>query len=231
MLRITNKNKTKKKSKRQLTEEYFLCFTETQALEFDFMINNGPVYKEIIKIIQDEWGHFEGRTQKTLLLKMYDYNTLVLKPKLAMQVEGVDVYKELLALKDKVDSLKEFTILVLHQKERLGRTLSFEKMLVDTSDEGMSKNTKEVAAQARKEIKLMGDLLEKLANIQMKTGVLKVAPRLISGEIVKDDDRDPQKITFKIREDFMDHMEEIEAELIDVIDIKEIERSVQTKVN
>lgn len=231
MIRIGKKNKITKKSKRQLTEEYFSCFTESQLLEFDYMINNGPVYKDIIKIIQDEWGCFEGRAQKTLLLKMYDYNTLVLKPKLAVQVEGMDVYKELLALKDKIDSLKEYTVLVLHQKERLDRILAVEKMIGTISEDGMSKNMKEMSSQARREIKLMGDLLEKLANIQMKTGVLKVAPRLISGEIAKDDDRDPQKITFKIREDFMDHMDEIKAELIDVIDLEEIEQSVQTKVN
>ena len=129
-------------------------------------------------------------------------------------IDDVDVYKELLALKGKVDTVKEFTVLVLNQRVRLRRMLKVEDKTVQSQSEGMmSKEHKDLSSQIRKEIKVYGDLLEKLANIQMKTGALRVAPKTISGEFTKDGDKETSKITFKIEENFMEHLADIEGEL------------------
>lgn len=222
------KIKTKKKgvlSDQEKHINYFSEIPESDMLQVEHMILQDTYsYADVAMFIQKELKYRTDITERTLRDQLYGYNKFVLKPKVLGQITDFDVYKKLLALKGDVDAAEELTVLVLQQKERMNRILQAEQMAALQDDSGsMSKVHRDIAAQARREIKLMGDTLEKLVNLHMKTGVIKVAPRYISGSINQDDEKDPTKLTFKLTENFMSHMEDIESEVIDVIDIKEIE--------
>lgn len=225
MAKIKKGVNPKKKGKYEKAVSYFSVLKATDLVEFEYMIQSGITYEEIFKFLQD-LGHFEGRSYRTIRDMISLYNNKVLKPKVLATVDTVDIYKELMVLKGKVNSLKEYSVLVVHQKIRLNKIIEMEKLVTTDSDGVITKTGRQIAYQVRSEMKLMGDLLEKLASIQMKTGVLKVAPRFISGEMIKDEN-DPFKMTFQLREDFMENLDAIEAELIDVVDLEEIRRDVQ----
>lgn len=218
-----NKNKSTDKEK---YEKYFSKLSEADRIQVDHMITQSEyTYEEIAKVIQNDLNKCKEVTIRTLKDNLYKYNRYVLKPKILGEIDNIDVYKELLALKGDVDAMKELNVLYYHQRERLRRILLAETTAATEGRDGfMSKTHKDLAAQARREIKEARELLEKIANIQMKTGLLKVAPKLIHGEFTKDSEKDITKMTFKLSEGFMDHLDVIEGELFDEgIKLKEIE--------
>lgn len=196
----------KKRGRKKLTlEDYFKEFTEAELLQIEFMLNNSEKYDDIVDIIQNKFQKKTNTSAAYLKARLSLYNKKILKPKLFTQIDNVDVYKELLALKTKVDSLKEFTVLVLTQKKRLERALKLELI------SGVSER------YTRQEVKLMADILEKLAKLQMETGILPRAPRVISGEFGFDE-QDPSKLTYQVTESFMQALDALDAEYIDVQD-------------
>lgn len=229
------KIKTRKRmTSKEKFEGYFSDFKEADMIQVDHMMTQSEyTCEEVASYIKNELNYFicEGSI-RTIQDKLYGYNKHILKPKVLGEIDDIDVYKELLSLKGKVDVMRELTVLILHQKERLRRILAAETRVASKEKEGdMGKAHKDLAAQARREIKELRELLEKLATIQMKTGVLKVAPKLISGEFIKDDEKDISRLKFVLREDFMENLDAIEGEFSDLdldlkelgIDVKEIE--------
>lgn len=210
-----------KRTQAQICVDHFSCLSDGQIIEMDWMINSRSMsYRAIAEHIQNEWEHYTNLAPRTFTDRIYGYNRHVLKPKLLIQVGDVDVYKELLAIKNKIDVLREFAIIISQQKERVNRSLKTERMASD------GKNFIHAANQSRRDIKLMADLLDKLARIQLETGILKKAPRVISGEFKRNNDDDPANITFRIDKNFMDNLDKIEGELRDVVDFEEIEQSL-----
>ncbi len=217
MIKINRKKYTRNKPRiprAELVVNYFSVLNPQQAIELDYLIQKGTTQWELVSILQKEWNVFTDIKPKTLRDRISEYNTHVLKPKIIAGAENIDVYKELMVLKDKVDSVKEFTLLVLQQKQRLERALVVERQLAVA---GLAP-PKETSTTARKEIKLMADILERLAKIQLETGALKRAPKFISGEFQQSED-DPTKLKFEITENFAQVLESIDVEFKDVLAI------------
>ena len=202
---------------------YFSVLKDVDIIEMEYRLQSGELQGDVLKWLQSK-GYFVYAKLITMRTHFGRYNRYILKPKMLASVDTVDIYKELMVLKEKIDSLKEFSVIVVQQKQRLNRMIQMERTIELDNEGQLTKVGREMAYQVRKEIELMGSLLEKLANLQMKTGVLKVAPKFISGEILKDEN-DASKIVFRLREDFMEHMEDIEAELLDVVDLEEIKQN------
>lgn len=222
MAKIKNKRNKKKKGRPPRSEyeraiKYFSVLKDVELIEFEYRMSGGDKHYDIYKWLQSK-GHFKYITFPSMRPNFGRYNKFVLKPKQLVAIDTMDIYNELMVLKEKIDSLKEFSLVVRQQKKRLNYMIEMERQIELNEDGGLTKTGREMAYHVRSEIKLMGDLLEKIANLQMKTGVLKVAPKYISGELIKDEN-DPMKIMFHLREDFMDHMDAIEAELVDITDI------------
>jgi len=198
-------NPKKRGRKKLLLADYFKEFTESEILQIDFMLNNSERLEDIVEVIQKKFNKKTHTSNQYLSKRLSLYKRNILQPKIFTQIQDVDVYKELLALKTKVDSMKEFTVLVLTQKKRLERALKLELIA------GVSER------YARQEVKLMADILEKLAKLQMETGILPRAPRVVSGEF-EFDEQDPSKITYQVTESFMKALDDIETEYKDITD-------------
>ena len=123
------------------------------------------------------------------------------------------MYNTLLTLKDKVNTIEEFTLIVLQQKKRVERLLAAENEIYLTTGQ---RPPNDLAAMSRKELKLLADTLEKLAKIQLETGVLKRAPKFISGEFQRSDEKDPKKIQFQITENFFETLDAIDVEFKEI---------------
>lgn len=201
------KNKPKLSTADRL-RNYFSVLKEHELIEFEMMLNKGDTIPEIVKRLQDQWGYFKDISARTLEDKLSAYNTHVLKPKMLAVIDDIDVYKETLAMVEKIDVVKEFSVLLMQQKIRVERILKIERFLNSADTSGKSKD---ISAAVRKEIKIMGDLLEKVANLQLETGLLRRAPKVISGEFIGDD-KDPKSIKFNITEQFISTLDQIAKE-------------------
>jgi hypothetical protein len=184
-----------------------------QLLQLEYMIHKGDSRADIVSVIQNEWKKFVQNGERTLAEKISEYNKYVLKPKLIAKVDDKAMYNTLLTLKDKVNTIEEFTLIVLQQKKRVERLLAAENEIYLTTGQ---RPPNDLAAMSRKELKLLADTLEKLAKIQLETGVLKRAPKFISGEFQRSDEKDPKKIQFQITENFFETLDAIDVEFKEI---------------
>lgn len=173
--RVDKRTLRKKRTRAEKTHDYFQHLTEDELIELDFMFNSGMSVRKVALEAQ-AIGLFPHITPRTLGDRLWDYKKYVFEPKILGKIENIDVYSKLLALKGDVDVIDEYTHLIQQQKERLQRRLKFEQLreLEAGGDAG------KLADSVRREIKMMGDLLEKLAKIQLETGAIKRAPKTIN---------------------------------------------------
>jgi len=236
-MRIKNKRKniiSKKKpiTKFQKATKFFSVLGEVHLVEFEHRLSSGDKYPEIIKWLKG-LGYFNDKQSRTVIDAVSMYNTQVVKMRAIAAPTNVEAFKQIEELLDKVNALDETSELVIKQKHRLKYILELEKGATSSTPEGvLTKAGKDLAHQARKEIQLMSVLVEKLLDIQVKIGKVKLAPKFISGDIVQDDS-DPSKITFNIKEDFMENLQNIEHELglSNIIDVKEIEADLEEETS
>lgn len=222
-LKISTKSKPKLSDEEKdliniakVTKRYFESKMEqADILEMEYMLNKGSTYAEIWDELKRR-GYFLEVTHRTISERLAQYKAHILKPRLIADLQDREIYNEIFAMRDKVDTLKEFTLLVLHQRGRVQRKVEMERKLEMSGDPAGDK----ISNQVRKEIKVLGDLLEKLAKIQLETGALKRAPKYLSGTF-EQDENDPSKLRFEMKEDYMEILEAIDAEFVQIPESEE----------
>jgi hypothetical protein len=201
--------KPPKLSQKKRLEKYFKdALSDEQLFDLELMLNNSERIMDIVREMQESRGAFIGVSPRYLRDKIIEYNTHVVKPGITKKFKvSVPEYREALAIGGAVDVLKELSELALQQERRVDRAMDAERN---------SPRSREASSSARKEIKLMGDILQSYAKLQMDTGALRRAPKTISGEYINnDDEKDPYKITFKVTKEFLATLDEIGKELSD----------------
>ncbi len=179
-------------------------------LELDLLMRRRVLLPKIAEIIQKEWGYFGHLSPPWFVQKISAYHKHVFKQKVFKEdPTKTQEIKKVLDLSEKIDVLKELGILVLKQKARADRALELESELKESK--GIT--FKDASSAARKEVKLFSDLLISLADIQMETGILRRAPKQITGEFVEDE-KDPTKMNFKVTTEFMETLDLI-GKLVD----------------
>ncbi len=203
----------KHKSTAEKLEKYFSVLSDQQIVELEYMLNTRKPVAEILQVVTKEWGYFSNIAPRTISDKINAYNVHIAKPKLVNSVKSVDVYREVMALTDKIDVIKELSILVHTQKARLERIIAIE----GGNLMGLNAQTGSIV---RREMKLFAEILEKLSTLQLETGALKRAPKVVTGEMAFND-KDLNSINFKITENFMETIDLISKQFIDVQEIPE----------
>lgn len=196
---------------RERVIHYFSCLKDHELTEFEFMLSKGDSHAAILQVMRDDWGHFVNLADRTVKDKISQYSTFVLRPKTLSAVQDIDVYKDAIEKAASINAAQEMSILVIQQKTRVERILK-----IETLYHAGAADTKDVSASARKEVKILADMLEKLAKVQLETGALRRVPRFISGEFQASTEKDPMKLTFNIAQNFMDTLKVIEGEFSDI---------------
>lgn len=199
--------------KEDFLHRFFAPLTDEQLAEMEFMLSS-PKYTiaNVIEVVQQEWGHLRDKKFHTMRIRLVDYNVYILKPKIINKVSNSDVFAEVMTLTENYDSIKELTITARQQRKRVDRALYMEERAFNEGVTG--KEYRLTCSQARQEIKLLGEMIEKLAALHIKTGAIKVVPKHITGSVRREGGVD--QIQFTVSENFMDHIDDIEAEIIDI---------------
>lgn len=218
MLKIKKRRIRQPAGKKANSERYFSRLSEAQLAQFEAMLTRGGIYTDIIKVIKQEWKLFLDTSDRTLEDKIGRYNTHVMKPKLEYMTDSEkrqQLHAEVVKLEEVVDVNKDLVRLACIQKRRVERITGIENLMMVP---GSTTVPTSITDEARKEIKVLADVLEKLAKVQLETGVIKRAPKFISGEIQRSDENDPLKLTFQLTENFIDTLNSIEGEYSKVLD-------------
>jgi len=213
------------KSPSAIAEKYFTSVLPPKKMqELELLMRRKTKLAKLAEIIQHDWGYFHTLTPNWLINKLASYQRHVFKGKVLKQnPEEVKEISKKLDLSGKVDALFELANLVIRQQARAMRAIDAEESLPATE----MKISYERRREARSEIKLFASLLEKLAELQMETGQLRRAPKIIEGEYLADE-KDPKKMNFKVTETFMETLDLIGQKLGEGAD-KEFETLVPRK--
>ncbi len=193
-----------KRSPSTIAEKYFTDTLPPKKMEeLELLMRRKTKLARLAEVIQNDWGYFHTLTPKWLINKLASYQRHVFKGKIIKKKpeEAKEISRKL-DLCGKVDALFDLSNLVIRQHARTLRALDAEENLPAQD----SKVSSERRNEARKEVKLLAMLLEKLAFLQMETGQLRRAPKIIEGEYLADE-KDPKKMNFKVTESFMEVLE------------------------
>ena len=125
--------------------------------------------QQVTAIARDmmEAGHFEGMKYEAVIKTMYRFRDHLHEEKIKQ------IAAQPLAVLDhqtSISALKEFEEIVVLQKGRVLKSLAQEE------------KTPFINQMTSGEIRLLGEVVDKLARLQMDTGVIKRAPKTIQGQ-------------------------------------------------
>lgn len=158
------------------------------------LLKRGESAVKVASVIQVEWKELTdmklGALAKTLSrFKASHVDGTVLKELAAHAVQSK------LSVIQKVETMEELAALIFAQKARIQKLAEKEAALPP----GIVLNS------LTDQIYLMNKLLENMAKLQLETGIIKRAPKNVTGELVKDPD-DPNVVKFRITDEVKDAM-------------------------
>lgn len=143
---------------------------QAHALELRNRLLQGASVKDLVPVIQGEWGVLKDKKPATVQTMLYRYSRKVVKQE-AMQRVLATVEK---AGHLSVTTLEDLSTLCKQQHGRVKKALALEEkggqmLLTD---------------MATKQIGLLAGMLKDLALLQMETGILPRAPKTVKGMMV-----------------------------------------------
>lgn len=144
---------------------------EHQAALDSYMISDHPIDK-LVKIIKEEWNELPESNSTAIRRMLYRYKDKNIKPKQAKIAakhtsnKGLqDLISHITHLEDRLDPVLMLEDLVVQQKLRIIKMAKTEA------------NTPTLLDSQTKNIGLMGDLLVKLIDAQLETGIMRRVPK------------------------------------------------------
>ena len=134
--------------------------------ELKLRLTQGESVKTLVPVVQETWGLFPNKKPSTVSTILYRYNRDTVKKEAAARVLAtVEKAGHL-----KVSSLLDMADLCEKQKQRVTKALDLEDKM-----SGL------LTDQASDQIRLLSDMLGKLAYLQLETGLLQRAPKTVKG--------------------------------------------------
>jgi hypothetical protein len=196
---------------------------DTRLALVDDLLIKGSSSHEIATIIQEEW-HENTDVSHDAVRKLLDrYRAKVLAPRIAAFVqksaeEGVTAI-EIKRVRDRLDVLSELVVLFRAQRRRLGRILQDPKL------------AKVPSKAVCTEMDVAVRMLKEIGSIQMETGVLRRAPKQLTGTLGKVDEVGRSSVTsFFVQSSDQTETDEARRLLADTIRYIETEYSVVADV-
>ena len=139
-------------------------------------LNQGQPIAELVSLIQDEWGLMRDYKPTSLKTLLYQYSKHVVRPAIVERVArfadrrtpGGGSHVE-------VSSLQELSALCEIQRARVEKCMMLEKPGAP------------INPQATEQIRLLTDMLHKLAGLQIEVGLLPRAPKTVRGMMLGGD--------------------------------------------
>ncbi|QIG76962.1 hypothetical protein EVC30_134 [Rhizobium phage RHph_Y1_11] len=184
-------------------------FSELRSLspdlqeEVDRMLNGGTNAREVAKVLQEEHKVLTDKNPDSLkkMLERYRSTDLLEKTRanIIAATKGVSTKK----LSKTLNALEEINDLCVIQKARVDKMLNQE-----------NKNDSFILKQTSEEIKLLKENLVELGKLQLETGVLRRAPKTVTGQVT---DADGNATNFEWTEEtdaLYQRLEQIDAGLL-----------------
>ena len=136
----------------------------------------GDTLESIGRTIHDDWGECHDIKFESLVkvLKRFRQATYKLEAVKGLESQGRTVLTA--HLKKQLSAIDELTEAVEHQRRRLDKALSME-----------GQQSKLLMKVTSDEMKLYALMLEKLGHLQLETGVIKRAPKIVHGSVIDQD--------------------------------------------
>jgi hypothetical protein len=155
--------------------EIYLGHDRTQELR-QRLLEGQPV-AELVRLIQNEWGRMREYKPGSLKTLLYQYSKHVVRP---MMVDRVTRFADRRSPGGgthlQISSLQELSALCEVQRVRVEKCLAAEQ-----------KKGAPINPQATEQIRLLTDMLHKLANLQIDVGLLPRAPKTVRGMMLGGD--------------------------------------------
>jgi len=189
---LTKKTKLKHENmfKGNLSEEQLVDFHK-------FLLDDDFPDTRIRAVIQEEWGLLTDNSLQYIrrAISYYKCDYLNSLPYLSKEDKGGI---QVPAILKKMDTLNGLADLCTMQRTRVQKIYAKEKP------------SPLLMSQVSSEIKMFGDLLEKLAKLQMNTGILPTAPKVYNGAVSVDNES--KEMVFRVTEETHEAIETLEAD-------------------
>jgi hypothetical protein len=144
---------------------------DERVADVDDMLSRGMPASAVARVIQEEWGELKDRQTASVKKMLERYRGSDLREKMIAEVRQATHGISISTLRKKLNAMDELEQLVMVQKSR------FEKMLLRERTGPL------LLKQVTEEGKLLKEMLVDLGKLQLETGVLRRAPRTVSGTV------------------------------------------------
>jgi predicted transcriptional regulator len=156
--------------------------------ELDRALKRGEPAGAMADRVQNEWGLKKDVKRDTLVRAINRYRLdVVAGGEVARLVED-KTPTQIAVIANKIDVMQELVDLVVRQRERLVKLYTTEKPMQGVLLSQMNEAQRDMAV-----------MLDKLARLQLETGIMPRAPRTLTGETV---DEDGRVTRFRLDEDW-----------------------------
>jgi hypothetical protein len=140
--------------------------------QLKLLLTEGKSVKGLVSVVQGEWGLFTDKKPSTVQTMIYRYSRETVKKEAVQRVMATVERRGHV----KVSTLEDLADLCEKQKRRVIKAMALEDKM-----NGM------VTDLANNQIRLLADMLSKLAFLQLETGLLPRAPKTVKGVMVGTD--------------------------------------------
>ena len=150
-------------------------FNPAQREQVDTMLGKGIPAREVVELIQAEWGMWVGDKLDTAKKRLQRYRATHLRKRLLNQAIDANKTLSISGITKRLNALDELDKLVQTQIVRYQKVLMREQvgplLLKQVTDEG----------------KLLQGMLVDLGKLQLETGILRRAPKTVTGTVLDED--------------------------------------------
>ena len=191
------------KGKKGSGYEKFLALPKEQRDIVDKMLLGGATAMKVVEVVRDEWGYFHDLKPDTLKRFVNRYRKGVVDKKIETKMEAAGVIDRVTKLVQDVDVVEEQVKLIHLQRDRL--------LAVSSREAETTLQTGLLLGTVGTEIDRMNRLLEKLAGMYEKIGILRPDDEPDALESLGGDVLEVTSMTFKVTKNGPDAMKLIEG--------------------
>lgn len=162
--------------------------------KIDRMLRQGRPAAGVARMVQKEWGECTDISELSLSKMLTRYRKDIVETTVFEAMEKAGTLDRVTGLVKGMDAVEELTKACSIQKDRLT------KMYTQEAKGPL------LMKQVSQEMDLFATMLDKLAKLQLETGLLKRAPKVLTGTM-QPSDTDPDVLQFRVTEDTIQALE------------------------
>lgn len=153
-----------------------LSLAKDKLEDVETALRSGKTGADVAKIIQNDWKLLPHVSYTNLVRYINRYKSEEIDEKLVEAIFGGKTENQLVKTAKGMDVLEEMLTLATIQRQRVAKVFTAEKNMSHM-----------ITDQTSRVIRDYSDLLEQIAKLQLETGILKRAPKIVAGQIENSD--------------------------------------------